>query len=48
MQTLEKIEMEKNQNEKSRSDHARLIMEYSRLKLAYQDLLALLKQNDGK
>ena len=48
MQTLEKIEMEKIQLEKSRSDHAHLIMEYSRLKLAYQDLLALLKQKDGK
>ncbi|MDD3023486.1 MAG: response regulator [Syntrophomonadaceae bacterium] len=48
MQTIEKIETEKIQHDKSTSDHAHLIMEYSRLKLAYQDLLALLQQKDGK
>ncbi|MDD3268280.1 MAG: response regulator [Syntrophomonadaceae bacterium] len=48
MRTVEKIEKENLQLEKARSDHANLIMEYSRLKLAYQDLLALVKQHDVK
>ncbi len=43
MDTLEKIEGELKGQKKERIEHARLAMEYARLKQAYEDLLKLLK-----
>lgn len=43
MDTLEKIESELGRQKKARIEHARLAMEYARLKQAYEDLLKLLK-----
>jgi len=43
METLEKIESELKGQKKVRIEHARLAMEYARLKQAYEDLLKLLK-----
>jgi len=43
MDTLEKIEGEIIVQEKAKTDHARLALEYARLKQAYEELLGLLK-----
>lgn len=43
MDTLEKIEGEIGEQEKVRRDHARLALEYARLKRAYEELLKLLE-----
>lgn len=45
MDTLEKIECEFSGQRKAKIEHARLTMEYARLKQAYEDLLKLLKKN---
>ena len=43
MDTLEKIEGEIRGQEKVKTDHARLALEYARLKQVYEELLGLLK-----
>jgi len=43
MEILEQIEQENRDFEKARKEHARLAMEYARLKRAFEDLQALLK-----
>lgn len=48
METLEKIEREIDGQKKAKSDHARLALEYARLKQAYEDLQQLLKNKDFK
>jgi DNA-binding NtrC family response regulator len=48
METLEKIEYELSGQRKVRIEHARLAMEYARLKQAYEDLLKLLNRNSDK
>lgn len=48
METLEKIEREPSGQKKAKIEHARLAMEYARLKQAYEDLLKLLKNKSEK
>lgn len=48
MDTLEKVEFEQRGQKRERIEHARLAMEYARLKQAYEDLLKLLKDNSEK
>lgn len=45
MDTLDKIECEISGKKKDRIEHARLTIEYNRLKKAYEDLLKLLRKN---
>ncbi len=48
METLEKIECELKGLKKAKMEHARLAMEYARLKQAYEDLLKLLNDRSEK
>ncbi len=45
MTVIKRIEQESEHREKVENEHARLAMEYARLKSAYEDLLGLLKDS---
>jgi len=48
METLERIDREINHTQRDKLEHARLAMEYARLKQAYEDLQKLLKEKKAK
>lgn len=47
LETLEKINMEMETEKKSKEEHARLAVEYARLKIAYDEMMSLLKDKVG-
>jgi DNA-binding NtrC family response regulator len=47
MSVLKRLEQKIKERDMIRNDHARLVMEYARLKAAYEDLQASLNKNRG-
>lgn len=48
LETLEKINVDVEAQKKSKEEHARLAMEYTRLKMAYEEMMRLLKEKAGE